>query len=60
MDVGNGPSAYKLREQRDSVRDAVFQNTFMGGMGSFADRAKSVERRNAQRGGEVTVRASSG
>ena len=60
MDVGNGPGACELREQRDPVRDAVFQNAFVRGVGTLAYSSQAIQRGNAQSGGEVAVRASSG
>ena len=47
----------QLRQQGRPVGDAVDQDAFMGGVRAFADRPQAVERRDAQRRGEVAVRS---
>ena len=50
----------QLRDQRGAVGDPVHQDALVRRVRAFADTAQAVERRNAQRGGEVAVRAAAG
>src|SRR4051812_17772576 len=48
------------RQQRRAARELVDEDAFVRGVRAFADRAKAIERGNAERGREVSVGAAAG